>query len=692
MDYYQKYQKYKFKYLNLLSLTIHQSGGGSDYTEEDFLLLDKYLYSGYNKSILTEEEVDILKKFIDLDGDEENLLRDKSNYKLLEDPISGFIHIKNAVLINKEVYDVNSLLNWINYTIKKNLDINIPHNRQSYSLTNLIDIRNKLDNDEDKNIIKKLIVEEFPIKVRTQLNQLKPEQLEILFTKIKINILNLDLEFNHTILDLISYLLKNNITDKNNNITYNFINDLKTNYKLLILVPENKMTFEICMIAVKNNSSALKYIPKNNIMKLSDYYDICWEAVNKNGLILEYVSEHMKGIYGIHYQAVTNNGLALKFIPDKKKTFDICEIAITQNGLALKFTPDEKKTFNICEIAVTKNGLALEFVSIDNTTLEKYYNICEIAVTQNGLALEFVSIDNITLEKYYKLCEKAVKNDGMAIKFISNIIFTSEKYYKLCEEAVKNDFYALMYIKGDNITSDEYYNLCILLKNKNYFLEFVPKNKLTYEICLLAVTNNGHELKHIELNDNITEEQYYELCEKAVENYGQAILYVKTEVIIELNEEREKYCKPKDMSPEQYYKLCEKALIKDGNALKYIHKNIKDISYEQYYKLYETAVTKNGSALEYIHKTVIIKTTSEFNYELLFKYEPKNMTDEQYYELCIKAVTNNGLSIRYIPYNIIQNIGKEKYLEICKLAIANNIDAQPYAKPYEYIVRYMQNH
>ena len=27
MNYYQKYQKYKLKYLNLLSLTIHQSGG-----------------------------------------------------------------------------------------------------------------------------------------------------------------------------------------------------------------------------------------------------------------------------------------------------------------------------------------------------------------------------------------------------------------------------------------------------------------------------------------------------------------------------------------------------------------------------------------------------------------------------------------------------------------------------------------
>jgi hypothetical protein len=68
------------------------------------------------------------------------------------------------------------------------------------------------------------------------------------------------------------------------------------------------------------------------------------------------------------------------------------------------------------------------------------------------------------------------------------------------------------------------------------------------------------------------------------------------------------------------------------------------------------------------------------------------MTVEQYYELCIKAVTNNGLSIIYIPYNIRQNMGNEKYSKICELAIANNIDAEPYAIPYEYIVQYMQNH
>ena len=620
MDYYQKYQKYKFKYLNLLSLTNYQSGGGSDYTEEDFILLDKYLYDNSN---LTDEGLEILKYYIDENG----YLKDKKNPELLEDPITGeSIHITNAVLIDKEVYDANNLFNCIN----KFGNMKIPHNRQIYSPANLVDIRNKLDNDENKNIIKNKIFENFSVKVRTQLKLLKPEQLEILFTKIKINILDLKIERDDTILNLVNYLLENNITDENNNITDKFKNDLKKNYKLLILVPDNKITYEICIIAVKTNSYALKYIPKYNIMTDKQYYEL-------------------------YKEVVTQDGLALKFVPENNKTLDICEKAVTQNGKALEFVPNEKKTFDICEIAVTKNGLALEFVPDEKKT----FNIYNKAVTQNSGALKHVEIlfNNITEEQYYKLCEKAIENDSFSIYDVKADNMTDQKYYELCKKVIKNI---------------------------NTLLNAVPENKRTYEIYMLAVTNHGKELEKVILNGNITEEQYYELCEKAIENYGQAIYYVKTEVIDEINEEGKNYNKPINMTPEQYYELCKKALTNDGRALEYVHKNIKNITSDQYYKLYEIAVISNGSALVFIPKTLIDETTP-------FKYKPKNMTDEQYYELCKKAVINDGFSIIYIPNNIIQNMGKEKYSEIRKLAIANNSNTIPYAKTYEDIVQYIQN-
>jgi hypothetical protein len=466
MNYYQKYQKYKFKYLNLLN----QSGGDQiPYTEEDFILLDKYLYDNSN---LTNEELEILKKIIYLDDDNQKLLKDKHNEELLKDPISfDSIDIKNAVLIDNIVYDANSLFKSIISGHKK-----IPHNNKNFNFKNLVDIRNKLNNVNKKNVnvIKNLILSKFTGNVQNLLNQLEPEQLEIFFTKIKI--LNLDLNLVLDLdLDLVNYLLNNN--------TDNFINDLRTNYKLLILVPENKMTFEICMIAVKTNSLALKYISKN---------------------------------------------------------------------------------------------------------------------------------------------------------------ITDDEYYKLYEEAIKN--------------------------NKN-ILNLVPKNKRTYKIYMLAITNNVHELEHVELNNNITREQYYELCEKAVEKNGRVIYYVKTKVIDENNHE------PINMTSEQYYELCKKALTDDGCALEFVNKNIKDISYEQYYNLYDKAIYNCESVLKFIPLEIIYKNI------------------DKYYYLCIKAVQINGLSINYIPSKIIILLGKDKYSTIYKLAIKQNKEIESSIMSFEYyenIMRYMQ--
>jgi hypothetical protein len=612
MDYYKKYQKYKFKYLNLLN----QSGGGSDYTEEDFILLDKFLdKDGYLSDYMKEDFI-LLDKFLDKDG----YLKDKKTTDLLEDPISKeSIHFKNAVLIDKEVYDVNSLFDSINSG-----HMTIPHNRSNYSPIYLLNIRNKLNDNEKKNIIFNKILNKFSENMQTQLmllDQLKPEQLKIFFTKYDI----FKSERENIILELVNYLLNNNITDENNNITEKFKENLKKNYKLLLFVPENKMTYEICMIAVNTSSFALKYIPKDSIMTKEEYFQICKIAV-------------------------TQNGLALKFVPDNNKTFDICEIAVTQNGLALEFVPDNNKTFDICEIAVTQNGLAFEFVPDNNKT----FDICEKAVTQSSIALKHIEI-----------------------LFINNIInMTPEQYYKLCEKAIENESTTFNYVKADNMTPEQYNELYKkALENNKHIFNGIPENKRTYEIYMLAVTKYGKHLENVKLNGKITLEQYYELCKKAVENYGQAIFDVKTEVINELNEEGKIYYKPKYMTPEQYYKLCEKALTNDGLALEYVNKNIKNITDEQYYKLYEIAVTTCGEALAFIP----------------IKYKPKNMTDEQYYELCKKAVIKNGLSISYIPYNIRQNMGKEKYSEICDLAIANNKKAKPYAKPYEEIVQYIQN-
>ena len=130
MDYYQKYQKYKFKYLNLLSL--NQSGG---YTNDEFkIMLENTDVNGY---------------FVD---------------KLAICPIShDIVHKDHAVLIEKAIYDVNYLLNFfISYqkrTEEENYILNpkIPHNNGRFTEEIYLKILSKvLKNNLDHKIIFKM--------------------------------------------------------------------------------------------------------------------------------------------------------------------------------------------------------------------------------------------------------------------------------------------------------------------------------------------------------------------------------------------------------------------------------------------------------------------------------------------------------------------------------------------------------
>ena len=124
MDYYQKYQKYKFKYLNLLN----QYGGG--YTEDEF-----------NK---------LLKR-----------TPDKTNIEGSQCPIShGLVLKEDAILIDKQLYDANELFKCIlfdNYNrnyFPTDVDIIphaplIPHNNKRFKPNTLFNIYHKVKENYD---------------------------------------------------------------------------------------------------------------------------------------------------------------------------------------------------------------------------------------------------------------------------------------------------------------------------------------------------------------------------------------------------------------------------------------------------------------------------------------------------------------------------------------------------------------
>ena len=107
-----------------------------------------------------------------------------------------------------------------------------------------------------------------------------------------------------------------------NNKEYQKWLDEVRRYGVLILVPEEFKTKEICEIAVEKHGDNLQYVP-----------------------------EHLKSPE-LCKLAISEDGWALEYVPDKYKTPELCEIAVSNLGWALEFVPEEFKTLELCKYAI----------------------------------------------------------------------------------------------------------------------------------------------------------------------------------------------------------------------------------------------------------------------------------------------------------------------------------------------------
>lgn len=263
-------------------------------------------------------------------------------------------------------------------------------------------------------------------------------------------------------------------------------------------LPFEKRTPEIYKFVVEKNWKTLQYVDsdfhgkyigekeldvsrtRNNKCCITDdwYFEVCKTAVDKNGMMLEFIlnsmtkDEHIcstidhNNRVDLCFVAVKQNGFALKFVDKTIEYYDnLCQYAVKQNGLAMKYV-DESFLKNppiysdISYYATVRNGLALGYVKQKLVPDNIYSEICKNSVTENGLALQYVSRKFITPE----LCRRAVSQNGMALQYVipefrtpilcANAVFENPKalkfvtdksetmlknhwYYKVCESAAK---------------------------------------------------------------------------------------------------------------------------------------------------------------------------------------------------------------------------------------------------------------
>lgn len=160
-------------------------------------------------------------------------------------------------------------------------------------------------------------------------------------------------------------------------------------YIHISFIPQNKLTPEMCEIAVKNYGYDLRYVPNKYIT-----IELCKIAVK-------------------------NCGSALKSVPYEYITSDLCKIAVENDGFSLYDVPYDFLTPELCEIAVKNYGYALEYVPYDFIT----FKLCEIAVKNVG----YVIFDCIPRNFFTpELCKLAVKKSSCALDFIPKEFFTPE--------------------------------------------------------------------------------------------------------------------------------------------------------------------------------------------------------------------------------------------------------------------------
>lgn len=182
--------------------------------------------------------------------------------------------------------------------------------------------------------------------------------------------------------------------------------------------------------------------------------------------------------------------------------------------------------------------------------------------------IEYIPDEVITAE----MCALAVGYDGDLIVNIPEKYRTKQIY----EEAAKNFHYkgTVKYLPAEVLSEDMLKRL--ITKTKGDGLEFVPKEKKTYDLCLLAVSLGGKNLRYVPFN--IRDEA---LCIMAVENDKDAFGYV----------------------PQKFRKkeICEKMVAKNPHVIEKMPENCISM------KACRAAAEKDKSLVRYMPEKLLAK-------------------------------------------------------------------------------------
>ena len=234
-----------------------------------------------------------------------------------------------------------------------------------------------------------------------------------------------------------------------------------------------------------------------------------------------------------------------KLSEDDKLT--IMQMMIDKNWQNLMFITDA--TLEVMTQAVKSSPFALQFVTKDmlnDISTDEIYQLYMIAINANSNALQYIYKDLVSPNQLQELYKVAIQKNGYAIEHVHS------QTEELCMLAVKTFVNVIKSIKNPSLDV-QWYVLKKSIKCFDYIdkphpdvvpfvLEQYPKfiqivmekfDTNLVDWCKITFEKNGESIKYLFMNESHTakfsDEDIKELCLLAVESYGPALQFIKTD-------------------------------------------------------------------------------------------------------------------------------------------------------------------
>lgn len=236
-------------------------------------------------------------------------------------------------------------------------------------------------------------------------------------------------------------------------------------------IPKSSQTYELLLKVCAHDGEALKYASKKLITS-----ELCEIAVKQNGSALNYVPTSLiemnrelysddRWIKNLYEVAVETYGRSLRIIPKEYVNKDMVIKAIlseknTERELytyPIDYIPGKFKTHEIYVISVSHTPYSIKCI---NEKRKDYAELAKLAVEHNGKAIRCINEEYLTKELYYA----SIKNDSMAIKYIPEKYITKE----ISETCLNDNYESFPYIPSKYVTEE----MCLYIIRNGFFSVF----------------------------------------------------------------------------------------------------------------------------------------------------------------------------------------------------------------------------